>query len=464
MFVNRHQEIKILNDRYEQNHPEMIVIYGRRRVGKTELIRHFINGKPHLYYMADMRNNEEQLEIVSHLLAEYFKDKILFEQPLKNWDLVLTYIETKLESHLRFILVIDEFPYLVNTSPSLPSILQKHWDSTLKKKNIFIILCGSSMSFMEKEVLSYKSPIFGRRTGQIEVIPFSYFQSAEMLTKLDNTKVFEFFGVFGGIPAYLELIDKSKSLWQNIDEQIFQSDRLLYNEVNFLLMQELRTPKNYFAILRAIALGETKINDIVQATKLERGVVGKYLDNLIQLKIVKRKIPATENPLKSRKGMYVISDNYFRFWFRYIYPRLTYLEEGRKKYVMDTIRKDFFSFLSFTYEDICKDFLKRNPSVIPFEFESIGEYWDGESEIDIAAISKNGEILLGECKYSSKKVGADVLDNLMSKSQLLKERAKKFHYILFSKSGFTENLIDTANSKNVILFDMDFDLKKYQKS
>ncbi len=172
----------------------MIIIYGRRCVGKTELIRQFIDEKPHVYYMADMRGNEEQLEIISQLLAEHFNDKILFEQPLKNWGLILTYIETKLEANKRFVFVIDEFPYLVNASPSLPSVIQKHWDSVLKKKNIFIVLCGSSMSFMEKEVLSYKSPLYGRRTGQIEVKPFNYFQASEMLGGIDKTKVIEFFG------------------------------------------------------------------------------------------------------------------------------------------------------------------------------------------------------------------------------------------------------------------------------
>ncbi|MBU2446145.1 MAG: ATP-binding protein [Bacteroidetes bacterium] len=461
MFINRQKELQILNDRYTKSKAEMFIIYGRRRVGKTELIRHFINGKPHVYYMADLRSNEEQLEIVSNLLAEYFDDKILSEQHLKNWDLVFTYIESRLESDKRFVFVIDEFPYLVNVSSSLPSIIQKHWDSRLKKKNIFLILCGSSMSFMEKEVLSYKSPLYGRRTGQIEVNPFNYFQASEMLDGIKEEKILEYYGVFGGIPAYLELIDQSKSIWQNIEEQIFQSDRLLYNEVNFLLMQELRTPRNYFAILRAIALGRTKINDIVQFTGLERGVVGKYLDNLINLKIVERKVPVTEQPHKSRRGIYIISDNYFRFWFRYIYPRLTYIEEGRTKFVMDIIKKDFTSFLSVVFENVCKEFLKKNLVVIPFEFTSIGSYWDRDNEIDIVALSNQGDILLGECKYSNKKVGMDVLENLISKSSLFKDKGKNFHYIIFSKSGFTDNLIEIAQKQKVILLDTDFDYRKF---
>ncbi len=228
-------------------------------------------------------------------------------------------------------------------------------------------------------------------------------------------------------------------------------------------MQELRTPKNYFAILRAIALGRVKLNEIVQFTGLDRGVVGKYLDNLIDLKIVEREISITENPQKSRKGIYIISDNYFRFWFRYVYPRLTYLEEGRRKYVMDIIRKDFTSFLSVVVEDICREYLKQNPFIIPFEFESIGSYWDREGEIDIIALNKEGDALLGECKYSNKKVGTDVLESLISKSLLLKDRGKKFYYILFSKSGFTQNLIEIAKKEKVTLIDIGFNRRKYGK-
>ncbi len=457
MFVNRKYELGVLEKRYISEKPELFIIYGRRRVGKTELIRHFIKSRPHIYYLADLRSEREQLEIISTLLGDYFGDNIIKDNPLKNWELVFRYIFSKLTDNEKFILVLDEFQYLAEISPSLPSVIQKVWDGYLKNKNIFLLLCGSSMSFMEKQVLSYKSPLYGRRTGQLEVFQFDFFQLNEMLPKLDTEELINFSAVFGGVPAYLELADQSKSLWKNIEEQIFPQDRILHNEVNFLLMQELRTPKNYFLILRAIALGRTKINDIVQLTGLERGLVGKFLDNLMELRIVERNVPVTENPQNSRKGIYAISDNYFRFWFRFIYPHLTYLAEGKTKYVLDIIKKDFAVFLGSVYEDICLSYLRKDTGIFPFNLIKIGKYWEKKIEIDIVGLDESGEnIVIGECKFSNKKIGTNIIEDLKNKSAALQRFAQNFNYILFSKSGFTEDMIKYARAERIQLIDLSF--------
>ena len=454
MFVDREREIKILEERLRTKRSEFIILYGRRRVGKTELLRRLIRDYPHIYYMADQRNAIGQLEIISWLLCEHFHDEYISSNPLRNWDQFFSYLRTKDFGDQKLLLIIDEFPYLVISSPELPSIIQRHWDEWLNQRNILIILCGSSMSFMEKEIMSYKSPLYGRRTGQIELLPFDYKNVARMLQMNICEKLIQFIGVFGSVPAYIERANSKKSVWWNIEEQIFPGDRFLHNEVMFLLMQELRSPKNYFAILRSIALGNTKINDIVQSTQLERGVVGKYLDNLIELRIVERRIPATENPLKSRKGIYIINDNYFRFWFRYIYPYLTYIEEGRKYTVMEKIKLDFRTYLGYIFEEVCREFLKLNSHHIPFEYDRMGSWWDKNEEIDILAYNNKGDKLLGECKFSNKKVGTDILDNLKRKENLLNIIHKTTHYILFSKSGFTDALEQKASSENVILIEL----------
>ncbi len=457
MFVNRKKELAILEERYKSSHSEFLIIYGRRRVGKTELIRHFVQGKEHVYYMSDMRSEPEQLKILSDLLSEQFKDQIIRANPIQNWELLFRYIESKLSGKKKFILVLDEFQYLAEHNSALTSILQKSWDEFLRMKSIMIILCGSSMSFMERKVLSYKSPLYGRRTGQLEIFQFDFFNLDEMLPRKTTQEQVEFYGIFGGVPAYLELVDQNKNLWKNIEEQVFPSDRLLYNEVMFLLMQELRMPKNYFSILRAIALNNTKMNEIVQQTQLERGLVGKFLDNLIQLRIVERKLPVTENPLKSRRGIYVITDNYFRFWFRFVYPYLTYIEEGRTNFVLEKIKSDLSTFLGDVFEKICRQYLIAHPEHVPFEFSRLGSYWDKDVEVDIVATDdKQKHFLLGECKYSNKKVGTDILEATMAKSKFLPGNAKQFGFILFSKSGFTEDLIKRAKAENVQLFDLNF--------
>jgi len=454
MFVNRKKELRVLTERLRSRRAELIILYGRRRVGKTELIRSFLKGKRHIYYMADRRTEAEQLEIFSALLGEYAGDDIITTQPLQNWDLVFKYIEARTKKRGFILLVLDEFPYLVETSPALPSILQRHWDQHLKEMNVFIILCGSSMSFMEKEILSYKSPLYGRRTGQLEILPFSYREAHEMFPTLSTEQLIAFYAVFGGVPAYLECINPAKSLWRNIEEQVFPSDRFLHNEVTFLLMEELRTPQNYFAILRALAFGKTRINDIVQFTGLERGVVGKYLDNLIELRIVERKVPVTEHPTKSRKGIYLIRDHYFRFWFRYIYPHLTYLEEGRYAMVLEKIRKDFPAFLGPVFEQVCRDFLNAHQEKIPIQFSSLGSWWDKGEEIDIVAANEKGEMLLGECKWSNKKVGTNIFLQLKEKHRFLSAQGRKFSYMMFSKSGFTDEMKRLASDENVSLVEL----------
>lgn len=457
MFVNRKFELSVLEERYSKSKAELFIIYGRRRVGKTELIKHFIRGRENIYYMADLRSEREQLEVLSSLLSEHYKDDLLKLNSLSSWEQFFIYLQTKLNGKKRFILVFDEFQYLAEVSPSLPSLIQKYWDQSLKNRNFFLILCGSSMSFMEKEVLSYKSPLYGRRTGQLEIFQFSFFQLSEMFPKLDNLNLINIFSVFGGVPAYLERVNPTKSLWDNIREEILPRDRILHNEVQFLLMQEMRTPKNYFMILRALALGRTKINDIVQLTGLERGLVGKFLDNLMQLRIVERRVPVNENPRESRKGIYIISDNLFRFWFRFIYPYITYLEEGRYEYVMQNIKKDFGSLVGPVFENVCIQYLKLNPELLPQGITKLGAYWNRQIEIDIVGTDETGiASLFCECKFSTKKVGTDILEELQKKAELSGISSEQKKFILFSKSGFTDSLKSSVKGKDIVLVDINF--------
>lgn len=449
MFVNRQNELAALNDRFSSDCSEFIIIYGRRRVGKTELILNFTKGKPHIYYMADQRNEREQLETFSTKLSEYFNDPVLKIQPLTGWDAALTYIESRKKRNEKLIIILDEYPYLAEINPSISSVMQKHWDEALKNQNVYIILCGSSMSFMEKELLSYKSPLYGRRTGQLEVKPFNIYETAKMFRNVRNKEITEIYGVYGGIPAYLDYHNPKVDLWSNITNNILKPDSLLFNEVYYLLMQELRTPRNYFSILRSVSLGDSKLNDISQRTGIDRQSVIKYIDNLIQLRILERKIPVTDNPLKSRRGLYHIKDNYFKFWFRYIYPHLSLIEEHRSKVILDKIKVDFSVYMGKIFEDVCFHIINKNLKLFPFEIEKLGSWWDKDKEIDILAIGKKGEILFGECKYSNKAVGTDIYIKLKEKSTDIKSNEK--YYILFSKKGFTKDMNALARKEKVIL-------------
>ncbi|MEW6620248.1 MAG: ATP-binding protein [bacterium] len=472
MFVNREKELAVLEKRFTSNEPEFLVIYGRRRVGKTELIRHFIKNKPHIYFLADKRSEKEQLELFSTLCQEYFTDPFLNLQPFTSWDSAFAYLSGKITD--RFILVFDEFPYLVETNPSLPSILQRHWDTNISQGKIFLILCGSSMSFMEKEVLSYKSPLYGRRTGQFLIKPFNFVQIRNFFPEKSLTELVEISAVFGNIPQYLKCVYPQLNTFDNIRENILKEDKLLFREVQFILMEELRTPQNYFAILKAISFSKTKVNEIVQFTGLERGMVGKYLDVLIGLGLIERKVPITEKiPLKSRKGIYVIRDNFFRFWFRFVYPNLSYLEEAREDYVMDIIRRDFTTYLGETFEEIAREYIfsLSLDDKLPAKFDKIGSFWDSEEEIDIVGINeKEKAILFGECKWTNKPVDLDVYSALLKKKDrvLWYKDGRKEYFVLCSKSGFTDAVKKLSEKESILLIDIgetkpDFRILKKQR-
>lgn len=456
MFVNREKELGMLEERYAKANSEFLIIYGRRRVGKTELIRHFVSSKAHIYLLADKRSEKEQLELFSRLCGEYFTDHFLSLQPFNSWDTAFAYLSKKLESNREtLILVFDEFPYLARINPALPSILQRYWDTSLKDKRIFLILCGSSMSFMEKEVLSYKSPLYGRRTGQILVKPFNFPQIKEFFPGKSLIELVEIASVFGNLPQYLRCVDTKMDVFDNIRENILQEDRLLFREPPFILMEELRSPQNYFAILKAISFGKTRTNEIVQVTGLEPGMVGKYLDVLINLGLIERKVPITEeNPAKSRKGIYLLKDSFFRFWFRFIYPHLSYLEEGRQNYVMDIVKRDFDTYIGQAFEPIAREYLIH--SMPELGFDRIGAFWDSQQEIDIVGINEEKRsILFGECKWTNKPVDEDVFFALIQKKErvLWHKNEREESFCICSKKGFTEQMKRLAGERGVLLVD-----------
>lgn len=456
MFVNREKELGMLDERYAKANSELLIIYGRRRVGKTELIRHFVSSKPHIYFLADKRSEKEQLELFSRLCGEYFTDYLLSLQPFNSWDTAFAYLVQKVESNRdTLILVFDEFPYLARINPALPSILQRYWDTSLKDKSIFLILCGSSLSFMEKEVLSYKSPLYGRRTGQILVKPFNFLQIKGFFPGKNLIELVEIASVFGNLPQYLRCVNTEMDIFDNIRENILQEDKLLFREPPFILMEELRSPQNYFAILKAISFGKTKTNEIVQITGFERGMVGKYLDVLINLSLIERKVPVTEkNPAKSRKGIYLLKDNLFRFWFRFVYPHLSYLEEGRQDYVMDIVKRDFDTYIGQAFEPIAREYLTH--SMPELGFDRIGAFWDSQQEIDIVGINEEKRLILfGECKWTDKPVDEDVFFALLQKKErvLWHKKERKESFCICSKKGFTKQMKKLARERGVLLVD-----------
>lgn len=457
MFVNRIEELNYLEKLYKEQGARFLIMYGRRRIGKTELLRQFSKNKEHLFFSSDLSSEQEQLKQFSEKVFQLTKESFLQTQPFSSWEALLRYIFDHLIPKIPLV-IIDEFPYLCISNPALPSILQKIWDEKAKESNIFLILCGSYMSFMEKEILGSKSPLFGRRTGQVALNPLSFEDLKFFFPDYSEEDRMLAYTVLGGTPAYLQRFNDKKTIEQNVKEEILNKNGFLFSEPRFLLIEELHEPSTYFSILRAIAFGRTRLNEIVLETGIsERHKVNKYLSVLRELHIVRREIPITEDkPRKSRKGIYLINDPFFRFWFRYILPNMSYLEEGDFNYVwQEKIKPSLDSFTGFVFEDICLQRIKNlnRKNMLPFKANNIGRWWNNEEEIDIVAYDEKQSFIFGECKWRNKKVGLNELNELERKANNFFCAGQKY-FILFSKSGFNEKLINLSKQrKDILLFD-----------
>lgn len=413
-FIGRKAELEKLNTEYEHD-GSFVVVYGRRRVGKTTLIKEFLKKKIAFYFLATEELESQSMKRLAGVVARTTKTAYLQKAVFTDWlDLFRVIAEYKPEE--KKVLVIDEFPYLVKTNPAFPSILQNAWDAILKGSNVMLILSGSLINMMQKHVLSYDSPLYGRRTAQMRLSPLSFTEIYGAM-KMPFEQAVEQYAVTGGVPKYLEFFEDDRRLEEQLKDVVLSKNGFLYEEPNFLLKNESVTAVNYFSIIKAIADGNHKLGKIASVLGQETSALTPYLSTLANLMFIEKKTPVTDkNPEKSRKGLYFISDNFIRFWFRYIYPFKGELELDNMQIVLDEIRKDFVEkFVAFTYEDICRNIfadLCKNGR-ISFAPSRIGSYWlndiDGDTEIDVMAVDhQNKRVFAGECKYHAKPVDVSV--------------------------------------------------------
>lgn len=455
MFVNRERELSFLAQRHATGQAELVVLYGRRRVGKTELLRAFCSGKKHLFFVADMGTEESQLADFTRQVGEYLAGDSGLLAPFGSWDAAFNFLAA--QTHERLVLVLDELTYLIEVNSAFPSILQKAWDTRLKDTSVMLVLCGSYVGVMERSVLAYRSPLYGRRTGQWQLQPFSFWESQLLLPGVAPESLVSIFAILGGVPAYLRQYDTGLSLAENVERKILTVGAYLYDEPRFLLLQELRDPSRYFAILEAIAGGRTRSNEIAQVTGVPVTSLTFYLRTLQEMDLIERSVPATEQqPDKSKSGVYHIADPFFRFWFRFVYPSRSLLERGETSLVLRKIMAEIDQFTGPAFEGICREYIWRLHSAgdLGFTPRMVGRWWNRREELDIVAVGE-GDLLVGECKWSTKLVGENILDDLMRKAGLLKAQhdSKQFHYVLFARSGFTRALQERARAQGIRLLD-----------
>jgi hypothetical protein len=455
MFIDREPEIKSLLERMTSSKAELVIVYGRRRIGKTELLRNAFAKTRAIYFVADLGADQDQRRRFSEAVHLSYPTPLLQADIPPGWDPLLRYIITLAEKD-RIVLVLDEFPYLCSSDPALPSVLQRIWDEVGKDSKLYLILCGSFISFMEREVLGHKSPLYGRRTGQILLHPLSLRTLKTFFPGYSPEERITAYAIFGGVPAYLIQFSDKLSIRQNIEKQILKPTAFLHDEVRFILMEELRDPKHYLSILRSIAFGNTRMNDIVQRTGIDRGPVSKYLSVLQDLRLIERETPVTEeHPEKSRKGIYRLSDSFFRFWFRFVLPYKSRLVEGAERKVLEEeILPHLDNFIGQAFDKICVELLRYlvDEKEIKLSYDRAGRWWNGNEEIDLVAVAGDEPVFAAECKWSKRPVGIDILKDLRRKVSLISPKGLRLG--LFSRSGFTKEITDLGRNGEIQLIDV----------
>lgn len=445
-FIDREAEIATLENEYTRDDSSLVILYGRRRVGKTSLITQFISGKNALFFLASEESEIQNRESFKQRAADFINSNLLRYSAVSSWDVIFKAImDTEFEK--KPVIVIDEFQYIGKSNPAFPSIFQRIWEEILKNKSVMVILCGSLISMMESQTLNYDSPLYGRRTAQIRLkqIPFKYY--GQFFPNRPEKELIEMYSVTGGVPKYIELFGECEDIYSAIKQNILNPSGYLYDEPHFLLQQEVSEIGSYFSLIKAIAAGNSKLSTIATVLETKTTNLTKYLKTLIDLDILEREVPVTEdNPEKSKRGLYKIKDNYIKFWFAFVYPNMSFLESGNFEIVMSKIRNGLVSNqIAFVYEDICREKMWQlnAEGVWDFHFSKIGRYWDNKVEIDIAALDPDGKnLILGECKYWIEPVGINILKELEKKSEFVPWEAgrRKTHYVLFSINGFTPEL------------------------
>lgn len=456
MFIGRKAELQFLEERYASREAELIVLYGRRRVGKTELLNEFMKGKQAVFYTCTETPDREQLERFSKRVLASGIPAARYIQSFQDWESALGSV-VDVPSQGKKILIIDEFPYMCRGNPAIPSILQTLWDQQLKRENVMIILCGSAMSFIEKQILGEKNPLYGRATGIYKLAPMSFQEAQQFFPGYSLEDKLAAYAILGGVPYYLSRFQPKKSLAENIKSELLQKGSVLYSEVEFLLRQELRESHIYNVIIEAVALGNNTLALIHDKTDLDKSKISVYLKNLMELGIIEREfsvLVSEKEKTRSQRGLYRLKDAYFKFWYTFVYGNLSELEnndvEGVYRY---QVEPGLHEFISHAFEDVCIEYMRalNRGDALPFHFVRVGRWWDKvvhqvegrkrtvTEEIDMMAFDREKKhFLLGECKYRHEAADIDVYQKLQMKYPL--PSGAKACYVICFFFGFTDRM------------------------
>jgi len=424
-FIDRKRQMHLLKKAWNSDSPQFIVIYGRRRIGKTRLITEFIEGKNGIFYIAEDENPKSQRKELKEHIAAYLDDDFLKNNEFESWKSFFEYLKKVLPKEKKFYLAIDEFSYMVRSEKTIVSTLQKFWDTFLSKTNISLILSGSLFGLMEEKVLSNSSPLYGRRTRDILLQHMSFEDSTEFLEMHFEDKIKTYMSI-GGVPEYLLKARDHKEYNGFVMNEFLNKDGYFYREPYFILSQEFKTIKTYFSIIEAISKGNTRPTEIANHCGIESKNIYPYLENLIRLSFVERQVPIT---MENRSGIYQIKDVFFDFWFNFVHRYREKIERDLTIHEED----DYNTYFGKRFEGLVRDQLFHQF----FDYPSVGRWWFKDTEIDIVAVDEERkEIMFGECKWSNDVNAKALYYDLKEKKDEVRwnDQNRKEEFVLFARS------------------------------
>jgi len=450
MFVNRYQEVEFLRSTQSRDSFQLIPIWGRRRIGKTSLLTHSL-GKDAYYFLAVESTSIDNLKRFSDGLSKHLNDEIVKDLEL-DWEVLFRYISNK-----GICIIIDEFPYLISEDASIPSRFQRIVDIVLKGTSTKLYLCGSSIRMMESFVLSYKAPLYGRRTGQIHLKPLEFRHLNQMLPGYGLEDLIRVYGMCGGVPSYILQFDNSKSLWKNVENVFLNRFSFMFQEEGFLLKQEFKNISKYRSILNELASGRTKVGEVRDSLSIKRSDITPYLSNLKELQIIKREVPVTDDPIRSRSGLYTITDQYLRFYYTFLYSRISMIESNETSGVLSWIRKNYDAYLGHVFEEIVEEVFRKWCSDKKIVYDKTGRWWHGEDEIDIVGLNQSDNSMITiEVKWSKKKRTKVDVENLLLRSEKVRwgNNDTDRSYLYVSRGGFTDPCLEWMDDEGIMHWDL----------
>ena len=449
LFINRKNEFGELDQIANQPHAQFVMVYGRRRIGKTTLLTTWAErtGLPTFYWVAKREPRAVLMSnLAQHIYAwEHHSESTDIEIRPSDWDSVLLMLAKALGQQ-RAIVILDEIPYVLESDPGFASYLQAAWDHQFKSTQARLFLSGSHIGMMTR-LVQYQAPLYGRFTAQLPVQPIAFAEIAEFLPGYDLYRRLAVYAVVGGIPAYLEQWRSNEPLHANI-ERLFLKRTGWFRTEPLVLISDLtqRETENYEAILRAIANGRHVREQIAEATAIPSESLSHYLPRLLDLQLLERRIPATVPLPKrqtSKESRYFIRDSFLRFYYRFVDPNLHLIEQGLVQRLWAGMQENFRAFVAETFQDQCRTWVmvQAQKGTLPFEPEIVGGHWARDAQVDVVALNwREKQILLGEAKWGEGKVGREIIRELVEKTALVvpdQGKGWQVHYAFFAREGFT---------------------------